>query len=106
MQGWEAWPQCARQIGLLGAKYTVKPGDTLSSVARDLGVVGGWPALYEANRDVIGPDPDLLIPGTVLNVPRTAYRSGPRMMRIEQMMGAHDWDRTSDFLGVNEALSR
>ncbi|MGC0415501.1 transglycosylase family protein [Embleya sp. AB8] len=82
MQGWEAWPQCARQIGLLGARYTVKEGDTLSSVARDLGVIGGWQALYDANRDVIGPDPDRLLPGTVLNVPKAARRSGPRLIRV------------------------
>ncbi|WP_439675775.1 transglycosylase family protein [Embleya sp. MST-111070] len=82
MQGWEAWPQCARQIGMLGSRYTVKAGDTLSSIARDLGVIGGWQALYAANLDVIGPDPDHLVPGTVLNVPKAARRSGPRLIRI------------------------
>jgi hypothetical protein len=35
-------------------------------------VRGGWPALYTANRRVIGPDPDLIRPGTVLTVPRPA----------------------------------
>ncbi|MEU0934783.1 MULTISPECIES: transglycosylase family protein [unclassified Embleya] len=82
LQGWEAWPQCARQVGLLGATYTVQEGDTLSSIARDLGVIGGWQALYAANSDVIGPDPDRLLPGTVLDVPKAARRSGPRLMRI------------------------
>jgi nucleoid-associated protein YgaU len=28
-----------------------------------------WPLLHEANRDVIGEDPDLLLPGQVLTVP-------------------------------------
>jgi nucleoid-associated protein YgaU len=78
VQGWDAWPQCARQIGLIGATYTVRPHDTLYSIARDLGVIGGWQALYAANRAVVGPDPGLLTPGTVLNVPRAARRSGPR----------------------------
>ncbi|GCD98211.1 transglycosylase family protein [Embleya hyalina] len=82
VQGWEAWPQCARQIGVLGSRYTVKEGDTLSSIARDLGVIGGWQALYAANLDVIGPDPDRLVPGTVLNVPKAARRSGPRLIGI------------------------
>jgi len=82
MQGWEAWGQCARQIGLIGATYTVKPGDTLSSIARDLGVIGGWKALYDANRDVIGSDPDRITPGMVLNVPKAAHRRGPRPIRI------------------------
>jgi hypothetical protein len=28
-----------------------------------------WPRWYAANRDAIGPDPDLLRPGTVLHPP-------------------------------------
>jgi LysM repeat protein len=51
------------------ARYTVAPGDTLSAVAAALGVPGGWPALYAANKQVIGPDPDLISAGTVLAVP-------------------------------------
>ncbi len=51
------------------ARYAVRPGDTLSGIAAALGVRGGWPALYAANRPVIGPDPDLLRPGTVLVLP-------------------------------------
>nr|WP_237535337.1 transglycosylase family protein [Streptomyces sp. SID3343] len=94
MQGWDAWPQCARQIGLIGAAYTVKPGDTLTSIARDLGVIGGWEALYAANRDAIGPDPDLLLPGTVLNVPKAARRSGPRLMFTPHAPGRSVFDRS------------
>ena len=51
------------------AGYTVQPGDTLSSIAAALGVRGGWPALYAANRARIGSDPDVIRPGTVLAVP-------------------------------------
>lgn len=49
-----------------GAHYTVRPGDWLSSIARDHGVKGGWPALYAANRSVVGSDADLIYPGEVL----------------------------------------
>jgi len=49
--------------------YVVQPGDTLSGIAAALGTPGGWPALYAANRDVIGPDPGLIRPGTVLALP-------------------------------------
>src|SRR6516164_2468338 len=49
--------------------YTVQPGDTLSGIAAALGVRGGWPALYAANRARIGSDPDVIRPGTVLAVP-------------------------------------
>src|SRR5207248_121540 len=40
-----------------------------------LAVRGGWPALYAANRHVIGPDPDVIRPGAVLTVPRAAAPS-------------------------------
>jgi LysM repeat protein len=53
-------------------RYTVMAGDTLSGIAAALAVRGGWPALYAANRRVIGPDPDMIHPGTVLMVPRPA----------------------------------
>jgi LysM repeat protein len=49
--------------------YVVQPGDTLSGIASALGARGGWPALYAANRAVIGPDPGLIRPGTVLALP-------------------------------------
>jgi LysM repeat protein len=52
--------------------YVVQPGDTLSGIAAALGVRGGWPALFAANRPVVGPDPGLIIPGTVLTLPGPA----------------------------------
>ena len=51
------------------AKYVVQPGDTLSGIAARLGVHGGWPSLYAANRHAIGHDPNGLRPGTVLVLP-------------------------------------
>jgi LysM repeat protein len=53
-------------------RYTVADGDTLSGIAAALAVRGGWPALYAANRPLIGPDPDAIRPGTVLTVPAPA----------------------------------
>jgi len=62
-------------------RYVVQPGDTLSGIAARLAVRGGWPALYAANRPRIGPDPDVIRPGTVLVLPgRMApgrYRAAP-----------------------------
>jgi hypothetical protein len=52
-----------------GHAYTVQPGDTLASIARRLGIAGGWEALYALNRAVIGPDPDLISAGEVLQLP-------------------------------------
>src|SRR5437764_14498558 len=59
------------------ARYTVVSGDTLAGIAAALAVRGGWPALYAANRRVIGPDPNTIRPGTVLTVRRPAAPSPP-----------------------------
>lgn len=50
-------------------EYTVKAGDTLSSIAAALDIEGGWAALYAANKALIGPDPDAIAVGLVLAVP-------------------------------------
>nr|BFD90969.1 resuscitation-promoting factor protein RpfA [Kitasatospora sp. Xyl93] len=46
--------------------WTVEEGDTLSGIAQELGFPGGWPALHDLNRNSVGDDPDLLVPGQVL----------------------------------------
>ncbi|MDQ0752965.1 murein DD-endopeptidase MepM/ murein hydrolase activator NlpD [Streptomyces africanus] len=43
--------------------YTVVRGDTLSGIAEEREVRGGWRGLYAANRSAIGGDPDLIVPG-------------------------------------------
>ncbi|MDW4906380.1 transglycosylase family protein [Streptomyces sp. ADMS] len=48
--------------------YTVVQGDTLSGIADDRDVRGGWQRLYAANRTTIGTDPDLIVPGQRLNL--------------------------------------
>jgi nucleoid-associated protein YgaU len=51
-------------------QYIVQPGDTLRSIAQDqYGDAALWPRIYQANRDVIGPDPDALVAGTTLQIP-------------------------------------
>ncbi len=60
-----------------GRTVLVRPGDTLWSIAaRDLGpgspaarVASRWHAIYAANRPRIGPDPDVIVPGTRLTLP-------------------------------------
>lgn len=70
---------------LLGARshrapereVVVHRGDSLWSIAaRHLGpdagdaeVARAWPQWYAANRDVIGDDPDLVLPGQILRIP-------------------------------------
>ncbi|MFF8611694.1 transglycosylase family protein [Streptomyces sp. NPDC015350] len=51
-----------------GDPYTVRPGDNLWAIADAQKVPGGWTALYEANRDEVGSDPDLILPGQRLDL--------------------------------------
>ena len=56
---------------------TVRPGDSLWSLsaarlgpfASDVDIALDWPRLYQAIRDVIGANPDLLRPGQILKIP-------------------------------------
>ncbi|MFJ4471497.1 transglycosylase family protein [Streptomyces sp. NPDC089424] len=74
-QGWGAWPVCAKRYGLQGRWYTVKRGDTLASIAREYRIGGGWKALYDANRETIGPSPGRIEVGLTLIIPGSAART-------------------------------
>ncbi|MEG4939477.1 LysM peptidoglycan-binding domain-containing protein [Microcoleus sp. F4-D5] len=50
--------------------YTVQPGDTLSVIAQNFyGDANLWQTIHEANRSVIGQDPDQIFPGQNLVIP-------------------------------------
>lgn len=54
-----------------GKVVVLRKGDTLSLVAgRELGSVERWQVLYDANKDVVGADPDVVYAGMKLRVPR------------------------------------
>lgn len=56
--------------------YRVRTGDCLWTIAENLlpaasgdEVDEAWRRIHHANRDAVGPDPDLLLPGTTLRLP-------------------------------------
>ncbi|MEH2326911.1 MAG: 3D domain-containing protein [Nostoc sp.] len=52
--------------------YTVQPGDFLSAIAQKFygdGSEQSWRKIYDANKAVIGPDPNQLQVGTILTIP-------------------------------------
>jgi len=54
--------------------YTVKPGDTLSAIAKQfLGNSNAYMDIFEANRDQLS-DPNKIKPGQVLKIPQSAHR--------------------------------
>ncbi len=72
-----AAPRTPMVASALDAEVVVTRGDTLWSIAAThLGpgatsaqIAAHWPRWYEANRLVIGPDPDLILPGHILQPP-------------------------------------
>jgi nucleoid-associated protein YgaU len=51
--------------------YVVKSGDSLSKIARRIyGDAQQWQRIYEANRELIGKNPDLIHPGQNLVIPQ------------------------------------
>jgi N-acetylmuramoyl-L-alanine amidase len=65
----------------MASNITVKAGDSLGRIAaRYPGL--SWQALYEANKDIIGDNPDMIFPGQELVIPdkavqKTAATPGP-----------------------------
>ncbi|MBL0748571.1 LysM peptidoglycan-binding domain-containing protein [Nocardioides baculatus] len=61
--------------------YVVRPGDSLSSIALAHPGAGSlddrWRALWRANHDVVGDDPDLIHPGQALRLPGSTDHTTP-----------------------------
>ncbi|TWV56382.1 M23 family metallopeptidase [Streptomyces misionensis] len=73
--------------------YTVVRGDTLSGIADDQHVPGGWRPLYAANRATVGADPNLILPGQRLTLrPANALAEATRKRAKppEQRAKAHE----------------
>lgn len=66
--GEAAGRHASRDGGHADEAYTVRSGDNLWAIARAHDLKGGWPALYAANKETIGDDPDLILPGQRLNL--------------------------------------
>ncbi|MCX5403219.1 transglycosylase family protein [Streptomyces sp. NBC_00335] len=62
---------------VLPSPYVVAPGDSLSEIATEQHVEGGWQSLYATNRAVVGGDPDLIFPGQRLTLRVTAAPVAP-----------------------------
>lgn len=58
----------AQAAAVAGARtYVVKSGDSLSKIAKELyGDAKRWPEIYEANKVLIGDNPNLIHPGQTL----------------------------------------
>jgi LysM repeat protein len=57
----------AAPVAKNGADYTVAAGDTLSKIAADRNIPGGWKAIFDRNADVLS-NPNALRPGQQLDL--------------------------------------
>jgi hypothetical protein len=67
-----SWPHITVATLLRSSPHTVGPDDTLSGIALQFyghGTEPFWRKIYNANIAVIGPDPNVIIPGQQLNIP-------------------------------------
>jgi resuscitation-promoting factor RpfA len=87
-QGIGAWPVCGKRAYVgnrtpappekptpaaaapagPASTYTVRGGDTLSSIAAQHHIAGGWNPLFALNRHILS-DPNLILPGQTLQLP-------------------------------------
>jgi nucleoid-associated protein YgaU len=59
------------------AEHTVKSGETLSGIAAKYygsGTHENWLRIYQANKGVIGDNPDIIKPGQVLKIPEKSEK--------------------------------
>ena len=63
-------------------EHTVRSGETLSGIAENLHITGGWQALYAVNRSVVGGNPDLILPGEHLTWTAPATTGKPAAAEV------------------------
>ncbi len=61
-------PAKVKSTSSVPKKYTVAKGDSLSAIAKRFGL-SSWNVLYNANKSVIGKNPNLIFPGQSLIIP-------------------------------------
>jgi nucleoid-associated protein YgaU len=69
---WGAKASPAKPAAKIKTEHTVAAGDTLGAIALKYygsAVKEKWMAIYEANKAVIGDNPNLIKPGQVLKIP-------------------------------------
>ncbi|MCX6497221.1 MAG: lytic transglycosylase [Arthrobacter sp.] len=64
----QAAPRHVAAVALSGQTYTVQSGDSLSKIADQLNIKGGWQTLADANAATIS-DPNLVLVGQILQLP-------------------------------------
>ncbi|WP_407835670.1 transglycosylase SLT domain-containing protein [Streptomyces sp. DSM 116496] len=67
----------AAEVAVAPTTYSVVSGDTLSKIAAEHSIGGGWQQLYEANKSIVGANPSAIRPGLKLNLTGAAPAAAP-----------------------------
>ncbi|MER5481941.1 LysM peptidoglycan-binding domain-containing protein [Streptomyces sp. NPDC002812] len=67
----------AAEVAVAPTTYSVVSGDTLSKIAAEHSIGGGWQQLYEANKSIVGANPSAIRPGLKLNLTAAAPAAAP-----------------------------
>lgn len=85
--------------GLEARTYTIRSGDCLWNIAKDqLGSAAKWSDIYKMNSDILGVNPDLIRPGTTIQLPG----AGSEVANVAQYTvkpGDNLWDIAKNQLG-------
>lgn len=96
------------QVEAQPTEYTVKSGDCLWDIAKEkLGDGLKWQEIYDMNKDVLGSNPDLIMPGTKLQIPgmpgnnELASQVG-EVTKYVVKPGDNLWNISKDLMGGGE----
>lgn len=76
--------------------YIVKKGETLAEIAEMFYGTRNWKPIYDANRNVIGPNPNAIVPDRQLLIPDLyTVQTGDTLARIAKSYygNPYDWPR-------------
>ncbi|MGW8360550.1 M23 family metallopeptidase, partial [Streptomyces wedmorensis] len=82
--------------------YSVVPGDYLSKIAADHHLAGGWQKLYADNRQVVGDNPSLILPGMKLTLgakgtaPAAPKSAAPKAAAPKSGKSSQDSEKNGD----------
>jgi LysM repeat protein len=81
--------------------YTVQRGDTLGKIAQDY--CTSWKAIYDLNRDTIGKNPNVIIPGMVLTIPANCVPADSGSSTTPPPSGVYDRGPITHATGTYQA---